>query len=56
MICIFFLRCSSKNRKCGRWSAKESPFKTMLEYVTSEEEEAETEKSQPKKNDNEENI
>ncbi|XP_065210631.1 uncharacterized protein LOC135838797 [Planococcus citri] len=42
-------RCSSKNRKCGRWNGKESPFKTMLELVSSEEEEKEADKSQPNK-------
>lgn len=34
----FSYSCSSKNRKCGMWNAKESAFKTTLEYVSSESE------------------
>lgn len=40
---IYSYSCSSKNRKCEPWNVKESPCKTIFEYISSAEEEEEKE-------------
>lgn len=44
------------SQKNGRWNTKESPFRNKLEYVTSEDEEADTEKLQSGRKSSEENT
>lgn len=45
---IYSYSCSSKNRKCEPWNVKESPCKTIFEYISSAEEEEEKEEESKK--------